>query len=704
MGLDAVPLAAWSFGIAMLAYAAVFGRVAFQSGIWRAPRVPEQTWVALAFCLTALWAATGWLHARDGSMEPLRWLVDFFDAGRYFAWIGLLGAMLKPAPHGGGSAAYFVVRVAWGLALAVVVLRALAPGQVDGLTELARYAHMAAMGLAVCSLILLEQVYRNVTEDSRWNVKPLCLGLAGAFVFDLYMHSQSVLFGRLDMDAQNVRGIVHALVAPLLLLSVTRRRDWFAKIRISRQVAFHSATLLLAGAYLVFISAVGYYVRFFGGEWGKALQVALIFGALIVLMTLTMSGSVRSRLRVFLGKNFFRYRYDYREEWLRFTQTLSAQTSPQALGEQVIHGLADMLESPGGALWLVTPDGKEFHQVARWNLATVPEREPAESSWVRFLATNGWVINLEEYRSFPRRYADLRLPAWLASLEQAWLAVPLSAPQGLIGFVVLASARTAVDVNWEINDLLKTAGRQAASYLAQMQATEALLEARKFDAFNRMSAFVVHDLKNIITQLSLMMKNAKRLAGNPEFQQDMLMTVENSLDRMRQMMLQLREGATPVGAAHGVDLVELVRRIEKVAADRGRSLDVQIVEAVQTRGHADRLERILGHMVQNAFDATDPSGRVWIELSRASGQARVLVGDTGQGMSEEFIRERLFKPFQSTKQAGMGIGAYESYQYVQELGGRMLVESQPGSGTRITILLPLFEASKLSDLHRTDSP
>ena len=172
----------------------------------------------------------------------------------------------------------------------------------------------------------------------------------------------------------------------------------------------------------------------------------------------------------------------------------------------------------------------------------------------------------------------------------------MSAPQGLIGFVVLASARTAVDVNWEINDLLKTAGRQAASYLAQMQATEALLEARKFDAFNRMSAFVVHDLKNIITQLSLMMKNAKRLAGNPEFQQDMLMTVENSLDRMRQMMLQLREGATPVGAAHGVDLVDLIRRIEKVASDRGRRLEVQIAEAVQTRGHADRLERILGHL------------------------------------------------------------------------------------------------------------
>jgi signal transduction histidine kinase len=124
----------------------------------------------------------------------------------------------------------------------------------------------------------------------------------------------------------------------------------------------------------------------------------------------------------------------------------------------------------------------------------------------------------------------------------------------MIGFVVLASARANIDVNWEVNDLLKTAGRQAASFLSQMQATEALLEVRKFDAFNRMSAFVVHDLKNIVTQLSLMLKNAKRLHANPEFQQDMLMTVENSLDRMRQLMLQLREGATPPGTVVGVDL------------------------------------------------------------------------------------------------------------------------------------------------------
>ena len=250
-----------------------------------------------------------------------------------------------------------------------------------------------------------------------------------------------------------------------------------------------------------------------------------------------------------------------------------------------------------------------------------------------------------------------------------------------------------------MHDLLRTAGHQAASYLAQMQATEALLEVRKFDAFNKMSAFVVHDLKNIVTQLSLMLKNAKRLGDNPEFQQDMLLTVENSLDRMRQLMLQLREGATPPGTAFGVNLVDVVKRVQAVATARGRTLELAALEPLKARGHDERLERIIGHVVQNAFDATDVAGRVSIALVRDGGRAKVVVTDTGHGMTPEFIRDRLFKPFQTTKQAGMGIGAFESYQYVQELGGKIEVQSEIDKGTTVSLLLPLFETSKNTELH-----
>ena len=697
MASGATALAAWSYALAGAAYAA-FALYQLRVGVWRAAGQHAARWLLAATAVSALWAGFGLADQFASTVLFLR-LGAQADLLAYACWFAFLLVLLRPASR--QSPAAGTSGLAWAAAaalLAGLLLQILVALQVRGLDDGSRPVLLSWMVLPVLGLVLVEQLFRNLQEDSLWNAKPLCLGLAGAFLFDLYLFSHSVLFNSLDTDAVDIRGAVHALVVPLLLLSTTRRRDWLSRLRLSRTAVFHSATLLIAGAYLLFISAVGYYVRYFGGEWGRALQLGLVFVALVLLTTLALSSSVRAKLRVYLGKHFFRYRYDYRDEWLRFTQTLSAQRSPQQMGEQVIRGLAEMLESPGGGLWMKSPNEAVFRQAARWNLAQCDQPEDEGSSLCAFMRRTGWVINLEEYRSIPRRYAELSLPAWLLALRNPWLVVPLCVGDELIGFVVLASARTDVDVNWEVNDLLKTAGRQAASFLAQMQATEALLEARKFDAFNRMSAFVVHDLKNIVTQLSLMMKNAQRLHANPEFQQDMLMTIENSLEKMRQLMLQLREGATPPGTAFGVDLGRVVQRIESAAAHRGRKLELAVAERVFARGHEERLERVIGHVVQNALDATDADGRVWLKVGRFGGQARIEVGDTGHGMSAEFIRDRLFKPFQTTKSAGMGIGAYESFQYVRELGGSIDVRSEPDKGTEVTLLLPLFEAQNDSDL------
>jgi putative PEP-CTERM system histidine kinase len=680
----------------------VFALRLLQSGYLKSPREFSKIALFAAMSLTAVWGWSALLLIV--TQLPLLLLALLADQLRYAAWFAFLLTLLRSSRPAKGPTGIGKL-VIWAVILAIsgplsLVLALLKVGTV---VEPVRWLLFSGMAMPVFALVLLEQVFRNATEDSRWNIKPLSLGLAGAFLFDLYLFSQAVLFSRPDEDALSIRGGVHALMMPLLLLSSTRRSDWIAKIQLSPKAAFHSATLLIAGIYLIFISGVGYYVRYFGGEWGRALQLGLVVFALIVLVMLSLSGTMRAKLKIFLGKHFFRYRYDYREEWLKFTRSLSANNSPQELGRQVVRGLAEMVESPAGGLWLRVNGEVAFRQTARWNLAETQDKEPVDSPMCLYLADDGKLINLEDYRSFSRRYGTLKIPVWLQELPQAWLVVPLMVGDELTGFVVLASARTPFDVNWEVNDLLKTASKQAASYLAQMQATEALLEVRKFDAFNKMSAFVVHDLKNIVTQLSLMMKNAKRLGDNPEFQQDMLMTVENSLDRMRQLMLQLREGATPPGKAFGVNLSAIVTRVQAVAAARGRTLEIQVIESVDTRGHEERLERIIGHVVQNAFDATDPSGHVWLRLERAGGQARIVVTDTGQGMTQDFIRDRLFKPFQTTKQAGMGIGAFESYQYVQELGGKIDVQSKVNHGTTVTLLLPLFETQKNSDLHSLES-
>jgi putative PEP-CTERM system histidine kinase len=690
-------LTAWSFGLVGATYLA-FALNLIRLGYWRSPRNGAGLALLGAAICTALW---GWLTVAgalvgETPLELLATLADVFRYGSWFAFLLLLTGPRKLAdrPTDGKALAAAGVVLVLG-AMVIHVVTTLGDGPLPSGT---RPGSLSSLLLAIFGLVLVEQMFRNISPDSRWNAKPVSLALAGTFAFDVYVYSQAVVFGRVDADAASIRGAVHSLMVPLLVISATRRSDWISQLRVSRRAAFHSATLLISGAYLIFISGVGYYVRFFGGDWGRALQLGIVFVSLILLSILALSGSVRAKLRLFLSKNFFRYRYDYREEWLRFTGTLCDQSTPQEMGQQVIRGLADFLESPGGGLWMRVPGSTEFRQTARLNCAAVPEPEQADSSFCEFLRGEGVVLNLEEYRSSPRRYESLKLPSWLQSIPQAWLLVPLIVGDEMIGFVVILSSRTAVDVNWEVYDLLRTASRQAASFLAQMVATEALLEVRKFDAFNRMSAFVVHDLKNIVTQLSLMVKNAKRLHANPEFQQDMLMTVENSLERMRQLMAQLREGTTPAGTAFGVDLGGVLRRIEAVAAGRGRRLEVRFLESVVARGHEERLERIVGHVVQNALDATEASGTVWVRVDKLGGMARIEVGDTGHGMTPEFVRDRLFKPFQTTKRTGMGIGAYESFQYVQELGGKISVDSEPGKGTKVILMVPLFEGRTAPDL------
>lgn len=685
-------------GLAGLAYGLLLILLAAQLLRPNSPAARLNRVFLLALLLSACWGlfgalfSLGSLSAFDGLFLAL---LDLLRNGAWFAFVLLL---LRQARRSTGQAPLLpvVALLACVLTGGLLLLQEFGPYRMAVLERPLAFSHL---GLAVVGLMLVEQLLRNSHGDSRWGAKPVCLALGVMFVFDLFTYSQAALFGGFDRDAMSIRPAVHSLAVPLFYVAARRHKDWLLKLQVSRAAAFQSAALLFAGAYLLLVSGVGYYMRYTGGSWGRAMQMALLVVATMALMILLLSASMRAKLKVYINKNFFSYRYDYREEWLRFTAMLSAQSSPQELGLSVIKGIANLVESPSGALWLRGHLGPDYVQAAAWNMPARTEAEARDGALAEFLRRRHWIIDLDELRASAPLYEGVTAPAWLLEERRYWLLVPLALGDELNGFVLLGHPRTKLEVNWEVRDLLHTASRQAAGYLAQMQATEALLEARKFEAFNRMSAFVVHDLKNIVTQLSLMMKNARRLRDNPEFQEDMLATVENSLEKMRQLMLQLREGeAVPGGSSRGVELTPIVERLAAAARGKGRELLIEVADSASTRGHEERVERVIGHAVQNAFDATPEHGRVWLRLAVEGSNARVEVGDTGCGMSEEFIRTRLFKPFQTTKANGMGIGAFESFQYLHELGGKIKVESEEGRGSKVIIWLPLFHASHGSDL------
>ncbi len=363
--------------------------------------------------------------------------------------------------------------------------------------------------------MLVEQLYRGMPSVSRWGLKPLCLALAAGYIFELYLFADALLFSRIDADVWAARGIAHALLIPLIAIAGTRSPSWTLRMSVSREVVFHSTALAGAGLYLLVIAGAAYYVRYFGGDWGRALQMALLFAGLVLLGALLFSGAVRARLRVFISKHLFPYRYDYRDEWLRFTQALSSADRSLDLGQSVIKALSDLVESPGRSAvacrWLrqvqaalaLQPPSRSMPSTA-WTRRCAPFW-PVEAGWSTSRST-GCSPDATRGSCCPSGSRVSTTPGWSFRCRPA---------ERLIGFVVLSSPRTPFDIDWEVLDLLKTAQRQAAGYLDRMLAAEALLEARKFDSFNRMSAFVVHDLKNLVAQLSLMLKNAQRHRDNP---------------------------------------------------------------------------------------------------------------------------------------------------------------------------------------------
>ena len=645
--------------------------------------------LTLACASTALSSALLAWEALDGSHWSA--LTDSFEILRNGAWSVFLVILLGHYTDPGGRLPYRL-RPSFFLAGTFYLLFFLATvfGKLD-LEFLTSAGFMpsviARLGMAVLGMLLVEQLYRNKPEQERWAVKFACLGIGGMFAYDFYLYSDAMLFHKVNPDIWAARGAVNALTVPLIAVSVARSTVWSTELAVSRRVMFHSAALFGSAIYLLAMGSAGYYLRYFGGSWGSVMQVTFLFGALILLVGILFSGTFRAWLKVFISKHFYSYNYDYREEWLRFTATLS-QHGP-GLGDRVIQAVGALVESPAGLMWIRRESGL-FEPAANWELAPGTATEAADSPFCQFLSATQWVVDLQEYQQDPAKYDHVPIPAWLRDYPRGWLVVPLMMQGGLFGFVLLVQPRSAIKLNWEVIDLLKIAGSQAASYLAQYEAANALMVARQFESFNRMSTFVVHDLKNLVSQLSLLMSNAERHKDNPEFQKDMIETVNFSVQKMKLLLQRLSRSVAPEQPL-ALSIERLVRQAVSLKAE----FDPKPVLTVTDPGLTvladwERLERVVGHLIQNAIEATAKDGRVDIELARRGETVLIGISDTGAGMDEDFIRERLFKPFETTKSAGMGIGVFESQEYIQELGGALEVTSVPTRGSTFNIILPLL--------------
>jgi putative PEP-CTERM system histidine kinase len=417
--------------------------------------------------------------------------------------------------------------------------------------------------------------------------------------------------------------------------------------------------------------------------------------------TLVLSERARGWIKVKLSKHLFEHRYDYRSEWLRFTETLG-RSGPEAapLGDRIVNAFAAIVDSPGGLL-LVNDAGGTIAAAAAWNWpgAHPPVGHPdADASFWGDVETRGRIIEFEALR---RGWGDvvdrsLAVPTWMLEDACVWAGIPLVHHNRLVGIVLLAAPEYRRPLDWEDFDLLRTAGHQAASSLAEAHGQEALSNAQRFEEFNRRFAFILHDVKNLVSQLSLLARNAERHAENPEFRADMIATLKSSVGKMNDLLARLspHTGAR-VSSTDRQPLRPLL--IEAIAGKR-RNHEIRLNGEANLNVEVDAaaFEQAIGHLLQNAIEASTPREPVTVRVTERGDAVAISIIDKGCGMDVDFVRNRLFQPFSSTKQGGFGVGAFEARSLLVAMGARVSVDSRPGKGTTFTILLPASAAADAS--------
>jgi putative PEP-CTERM system histidine kinase len=643
--------------------------------------------LAAAALVTVLWSAS---VISQGEASHLSQLCESL---RNLAWLGFMMLLVRERRDSWHPAIITLYAVLGAVILIGIMINLVSPSFAGSprLVEAASIASIVLrMMVAIGALVLVHNLYTAASREARWSIRLPMAALAGMWVFDLNLYTVAYLTGGPVNQLYAARGLVMMLAAGVI--AIGSRRNLESRVQVSRAVTFQSLSLMAIGGYLVMMVLVVRALHLAGIPNIQLAQLTVVVGMTALGLALFPSRRLRAWLKVKLLKHFFQHRYDYRVEWLRFTETLGRPDPDAApLDERVVKAIADITESPGGLL-LLPDDLNGLTPAARWRWPSldVPQRA-GDGAFARYCEHDGRIIELDAVRrghGSPPEEAHL-VPDWMTASTRVWAAVPLIHFGKLTGIVVLERPLADRMLDWEDFDLLRLAGRQVASYLAEARGQEELLDAKRFDEFNRRFAFIMHDIKNLVSQLTLVARNAERHADNPRFRADMIATLKSSVDKMNDLLARLSQHNR--GKMDGARTVSLRAVADAVAANKrgGHPIHVEGRPDVLALADPIRLEQAIAHIVQNAIDASEPNVPVILAIERSEGGAVLTVADQGKGMSAEFVRSRLFRPFASTKDDGFGIGAYEARTLITAMGGRLDVASREGTGSRFTIILPI---------------
>ena len=647
----------------------------------RRPLNRTAAWLGFACLITASWAVSVALYWAT----PASGLPGWLELARSAAWYGFILHLYRRsvAVRGQMMQAFSTMGLLTFLVVGGLTLTNLLDGQAPSTFWLLDIG--VRLGIAVCNILLLENLYFNTPPEARWHVNLLCVALGGLFLYDLVLYADAALFREMSRKIFEGRAPAMMIAAPLIAIAAARDRRWKVDIHVSREVVFHSLTLVISGVFLMGLAVTGEIFRRGGAEWGHVAEVTLVSTGLVAVAVMLTSGSMRSRIRGVLVDNFFSHRYDYRREWMRCIDMLTAPDAFIGLHKRAVRAIAEVVDSPAGVLFVRAPEDVAFQWAGSLNTPAVTAPIPPGHPLIPLFGDGDGIAVLD---SGP----DAR--EWFPEIPRAWLAVPLNHFGNLIGFVVLTRSRAQFKLDPEVFELLRVVGREVASRVAEQRSAQILSQTRELREYSQRFAFVLHDIKNVSGQLSMLLANAEVHADNPEFQRDMLATVRASVGKITRLLTRLQ--AERQERSHAlINPVERLRQvIDGIRLSRGVSVALTDDAAVDGLAmDVEAFDAVIVHLLNNAIEASHPGGEIRIDTRREGMSMIIDLTDDGPGMSPEFIRDELFRPFASTKGDGHGIGVYQARELLREAGGDLLVLSQAGSGTTMRLLLPVVRAA-----------
>ena len=651
----------------------------------RKPGVAKNLLV-LATAATFLWS-TSLVTTLFGPVS-LSWLLSA-DVLKQLAWLLFLAGCLQTSFN---NIVDVLKRPVTLIILAPALIALLAPYL---LAVNPAWSFLVLIVLSLEVLVLLEVVYRQAGRE-QWAFKPLIIYLGATNLFEFVTYANTTMVNQVEVGYIAARGFIYFMLMPLLVISIRRIHHWGIDIFISRDVVLHSSLLLVAGGYLFVMAVVGYAINYMGGSWGATVQIILVVMSFALLATVFLSNGFRTKIKVFITKHFFANQFDYRVEWVKLTKWLTkAGESSSDVYYAGLTGMLNAIQYESGLLFKVTSNGYECVAEASPISNDKAHKCTTLDALALYSDKNGWIIDTDAYLVKPFDYEGLKLDRDALKQWGYQLFVPFLKDDGLWGFAVLAAGENEkISLNWEVKDYLTAVSEQVGTYMQHHEAAQVVAENAQFAAFNRMSAFVLHDLKNVLAQVDLILANAQQHKHNPEFIDDTFETLEHTKARMEKMLKQLTDKkAVEEGVNSEFLLSDIVKDVVEKRCSVLRPLpSVHLVRETPVLVDREKVANVLYHLISNAQQATADDGEVDVVITHNSDNNTqlVMIEDTGTGMDKAFIDERLFKPFDTTKgNAGMGIGAYDAKTYIESLGGKLTVQSEPGRGSCFTLYFPI---------------